>query len=115
MKVQILHNPRCSKSRATLEILKGHGLEPEIILYLDTPPDPDKCRPTTKKLDRRHRDRMRKGQPEYRQMGLDNEQLSDEELIAAMRKAPILIARPIVLASGKAAIGRPPESVLEIL
>jgi len=115
LKVQILHNPRCSKSRATLEILKGHGLEPEIILYLDTPPDTDQLLSILKKLDMQPRDLMRKGQPEYRQMGLDNEQLSDEELIAAMRKAPILIERPIVLASGKAAIGRPPESVLEIL
>lgn len=115
LKVQILHNPRCSKSRATLEVLKGQGIEPEIILYQDTPPDTGTLISILKKLDMQPRDLMRKGQPEYKQMGLDNEQLSDEELIAAMRTAPILIERPIVLANGKASIGRPPESVLEIL
>ena len=115
LKVQILHNPRCSKSRATLEVLKGHGVEPEIILYQDQPPDTDQLISILKKLDMQPRDLMRKGQAEYKQMGLDNEQLSDEELIAAMRTAPILIERPIVLANDKASIGRPPESVLEIL
>ena len=115
MKVQILHNPRCSKSRATLEVLKGHGVEPEIILYQDAPPDSDPFTSTANSTDMHPRDLMRKGQPEYKQMGLDNEQLGDEELIAAMRTAPILIERPIVLANGKASIGRPPESVFEIL
>ena len=115
LKVQILHNPRCSKSRATLEVLKSHGVEPEIILYQDEPPDTDQLISILKKLDMQPRDLMRKGQAEYKQMGLDNEQLSDEELIAAMRAVPILIERPIVLANGKASIGRPPESVLEIL
>lgn len=115
LKVQILHNPRCSKSRATLEVLRGHGVEPEIILYQDAPPDTDQLISILEKLDMQPRDLMRKGQPEYKQMGLDNDQLSDEELITAMRTAPILIERPIVLANGKASIGRPPESVLEIL
>lgn len=115
MKVQILHNPRCSKSRATLEILKNQGLEPEIILYLDAPPDTEQLISILQKLDMQPRDLMRKGQSEYQEMGLDNMQLSDAELIAAMCKAPILIERPIVLANGKASIGRPPESVLEIL
>jgi arsenate reductase len=115
LKVQILHNPRCSKSRATLKILEDNGFEPEIILYQDTPPGTDQLISILEKLNMRPRDLMRKGQSEYKQMGLDNEQLSDGELIAAMLKAPILIERPIVLANGKAAIGRPPESVLEIL
>ena len=115
MKVQILHNPRCSKSRATLEVLRDNGHEPEIILYQDTPPDTTQLVSILEKLDMRPRDLMRKGQQEYKAMGLDNEQLSDEVLIAAMRSTPILIERPIVLANGKASIGRPPESVLEIL
>lgn len=115
MKVQILHNPRCSKSRATLQILQENGIEPEIILYQDSPPDADQLTSILKKLNMRPRQLMRKGQPEYKEMGLDNEQLSDEQLIAAMLKTPILIERPIVLANGKASIGRPPESVLEIL
>ena len=68
-----------------------------------------------KKLGMQPRELMRKGQSEYKEMGLDNEQLSEPELIAAMIKTPILIERPIVLANDKASIGRPPESVLEIL
>ena len=115
MKVQILHNPRCSKSRATLQILEEHGIEPEIILYQNTPPDADQLTSILGKLNMQPRQLIRKGQSEYKEMGLDNKQLSDEHLIAAMLKAPILIERPIVLANGKAAIGRPPESVLEIL
>ncbi len=115
LKVQILHNPRCSKSRATLELLNRHGVDPDIILYLDTPPDHDLLVSILKKLDMQPRDLMRKGQPEYKQLGLDNAQLSDAELIAAMCETPILVERPIVLANGKAAIGRPPESVLQIL
>jgi arsenate reductase len=115
LKVQILHNPRCSKSRATLEILKDQGVEPEIILYQDAPPDTEILISILQKLAMRPRDLMRKGQAEYKEMGLDNLALSDAELIAAMRQAPILIERPIVLANGKASIGRPPESILEIL
>jgi arsenate reductase len=115
LKVQILHNPRCSKSRTTLQLLKDSDVEPEIILYLETPPDADALTSILDKLDMQPRDLMRKGQQEYKEMGLGNEQLSDEQLIAAMIEAPILIERPIVLANGKARIGRPPESVLKIL
>ena len=115
MNVQILHNPRCSKSRTTLQLLKDNGVEPEIILYLDTPPDVSQLTAILSKLNMQPRDLMRKGQSEYKEMGLDNEQLSDDQLIAAMIKAPILIERPIVLANDRASIGRPPESVLEIL
>ena len=115
LKVQILHNPRCSKSRATLQILEENGIEAEIILYQDTPPDVTQLKSILRKLKMQPRDLMRKGQSEYKEMGLADGQLSDEQLITAMLEAPILIERPIVLANGKAAIGRPPESVLEIL
>jgi arsenate reductase len=115
LNVQILHNPRCSKSRTTLQLLKDNGVEPEIILYLDTPPDASQLAAILGKLNMQPRDLMRKGQSEYKAMGLDDEQLNDDQLIAAMIKAPILIERPIVLANDKASIGRPPESVLEIL
>lgn len=115
MKVQILHNPRCSKSRTTLQLLRDNGVEPEVILYLETPPDTAQLTSILGKLDMQPRELMRKGQSEYKQMGLDNEQLSNEQLIAAMLEAPILIERPIVLANDKARIGRPPESVLKIL
>ena len=115
MKVQIMHNPRCSKSRTTLQLLRDNGVEPEIILYLETPPDAEMLTSILDKLDMQPRDLMRKGQQEYKEMDLGNEQLSDEQLIAAMIETPILIERPIVLANGKARIGRPPESVLKIL
>lgn len=111
----MLHNPRCSKSRTTLQLLRENGVEPEIILYLETPPDTDLLISILGKLNLKPRELMRKGQPEYKAMGLDNMQLSDEQLIAAMLKTPILIERPIVLANGQARIGRPPESVLTIL
>jgi len=115
LKVQILHNPRCSKSRATLQILKDNGFEPEIILYQETPPDTEQLKSILKMLNMQARDLMRKGQSEYKDQGLNDDQLGDEELIAAMIRTPVLIERPIVLANGKAKIGRPPESVLEIL
>ena len=115
MKVQIMHNPRCSKSRTTLQLLRDNDVEPEIILYLETPPDADTLNSILDKLSMQPRDLMRKGQQEYKELELANEQLSDEQLIAAMIEAPILIERPIVLANGKARIGRPPESVLKIL
>lgn len=115
LKVQILHNPRCSKSRTTLQLLQENGVEPEIILYLDTPPDADQLASILRRLDMSPRELIRKGQSEYKDLGLDNTQLSDEQLIAAMLEAPILIERPIVLANDRAAIGRPPESVLGIL
>jgi arsenate reductase len=115
LKAQILHNPRCSKSRTTLQLLRDNGVEPEVILYLETPPTVDQLGSILGKLDMKPRDLMRKGQSEYKDMGLNDEQLADEQLIAAMLEAPILIERPIVLANGQARIGRPPESVLEIL
>jgi arsenate reductase len=96
-------------------LLRENDVEPEIILYLETPPDKDLLISILQKLNLKPRELMRKGQPEYKEMGLDNIQLSDEQLIAAMLKAPILIERPIVLANGQARIGRPPESVLTIL
>lgn len=115
MQVQILHNPRCSKSRATLELLRQNGIEPEIMLYLETPPDAKLLAAILRKLKMQARDLLRKGQPEYAQMGLADPHLSDDQLIAAMVQAPVLIERPIVLANGKARIGRPPEAVLQIL
>jgi len=96
-------------------LLKDNGKEPQIILYLETPPTYEQLTSILTKLNMQPRDLIRKGQAEYRQMDLDDDQLSDEQLIAAMLKSPILIERPIVLANNKAAIGRPPESVLDIL
>ena len=115
MTIQILHNPRCSKSRSTLQLLRDNGHEPEIILYLETPPDADQLKFILTALGRRPRDLMRTGEPEYHQQGLTDEHLSDDQLIAAMVATPKLIELPVVLANGKAAVGRPPESVLDIL
>ena len=115
MTIRILHNPRCSKSRTTLALLQEQGLEPEITLYLDTPPSAGELGTILQQLGMTARQLMRKGEAEYREQGLADESLSEEQLIAAMVATPRLIERPIVLHNGKAAIGRPPESVLEIL
>ena len=115
MAISIFHNPRCSKSRATLALLQEQGIKPEIRLYLESPPDADELRSILKKLGKTPRELMRKGEAEYREQGLKDESLSDDELIQAMVKTPKLIERPIVLTQGRAAIGRPPESVLDIL
>lgn len=115
MTIRILHNPRCSKSRATLALLQQQGIEPEITLYLETPPDADEISSILEMLGMKPRDLMRRGEAEYKEQGLDNESLSDDELIGAMMATPKLIERPIVLNRDRAAIGRPPESVLKIL
>jgi arsenate reductase len=115
MAIKMFHNPRCSKSRATLALLQERGLEPEIRLYLESPPDADELRAILQKLGRTARELMRTGEADYREQGLSNTALSEDELITAMVNTPRLIERPIVLANGRAAIGRPPESVLDIL
>ncbi len=115
MSVTIYHNPRCSKSRQTLELLNAEGIDPEIIEYLNTPPDKATLKKILKLLGLAPRDLMRKNENAYKEAGLNDDSISDDELIDAMIKTPILIERPIVLANGKAKIGRPPESVLDIL
>ena len=115
MTVKIYHNPRCSKSRETLKLLQAKGIEPEIIEYLKTPPTEQELADILDLLGLEPRDLMRKKEKEYKENGLDDESLSREQLIAAMVKFPRLIERPIVLANGKAAIGRPPENVLDIV
>lgn len=115
MTIRILHNPRCSKSRATLALLQDQGIEPEITLYLDTPPDASELKSILGKLGLGARELMRKGESEYRELGLSDESLTEQQLIDAMVENPRLIERPIVLTDSRAAIGRPPESVLSIL
>ena len=113
--IVIYHNPRCSKSRATLQLLKDQGIEPRIIEYLKTPPSKDEMERILTLLGLEPRDLMRKKEPEYKEADLDDPGLTRDTLILAMLQRPKLIERPIVLAHGKAALGRPPESVLEIL
>ena len=115
MDVTIYHNPRCSKSRATLNLLRERGIEPNIVEYLKTPPTAAELQGILKMLGVSPRDLMRQGEQEYREHHLDKPELSNEALIAAMHKYPILIQRPIVLTNDKAAIGRPPVNVLSIL
>ncbi len=112
---RIFHNPRCSKSRQTLELLQQQGIEPEIIRYLETPPTEQELLQVLDLLDCEPRKIMRTKETEYREQSLDNPELTREQLVEAMVKTPKLIERPIVIANGKAAIGRPPESVLDIL
>ena len=113
MSVTIYHNPKCSKSCQTLELLGEHGITPIIIEYLKSPPSAEKLKDILKELGFSPRDLMRKKEAEYSECRYPS--LSDDELIDFMIKNPILIERPIVLANGKAALGRPPEQVLEIL
>lgn len=115
MPVKIFHNPRCSKSRATLDLLRERGIEPEVRLYLESPPSTEELSSILELLGREPRELMRTGEAEYADQGLDDPKLGRKELIAAMVATPKLIERPIVLANGKAAVGRPPETVLEIL
>ena len=114
--VSIYHNPRCSKSRETLSLLKANGVEPEVVLYLETPPDADTLKSLLEKLGfSSARELMRQNEDLYKELNLADAMLSEEQLIQAMVDNPKLIERPIVLANGQARIGRPPESVLEIL
>ncbi len=115
MSVQIYHNPRCSKSRQTLQLLQEQGIEPQVIEYLKTPPSKAKLKEILKMLALEPRQLMRNGEDEYQALGLDDESLKKDQLIEAMVAHPKLIERPIVVANGKAAIGRPPEAVLDIL
>lgn len=114
--VKIYHNPRCSKSRETLELVKSKGVEPEVVLYLETPPDAQTLRQLLNLLNMTSaRELMRQKEDLYKSLNLSNSQLTEDELIQAMVDNPKLIERPIVVAHGKARIGRPPEAVLDIL
>ncbi|EAR21304.1 arsenate reductase (glutaredoxin) [Nitrococcus mobilis] len=115
MAVRIYHNPNCSKSRATLELLRDRGVEPEIIEYLKTPPSEAELEAILTDLGFTPRELMRRNEPEYRDHALDSDSLTREQLIRAMVQHPRLIERPIVVNRGKVAIGRPPEAVLKIL
>ncbi len=110
----IYHNPRCSKSRTTLALLQEQGIEPEVILYLETPPDAQTLKILLEKLAIPARDLLRKGEAEYRENNLKDPSLTDDQLIEAMVKFPKLIERPIVVHGDKAALGRPPEQVLDL-
>ena len=119
MSVKIYHNPRCSKSRQTLALLEEKGVSPEVVLYLEAPPSAKELKDILTALGKSPRDVMRKGEAAYKELGLADLSKTDAALIKAMTDNPILIERPIVVSSKRGAptarIGRPPESVLEIL
>ena len=111
----LLHNPRCSKSRTTLELLRQHAIDPQIIDYQETPPDAAALARIIERLGIHARDLLRSGEDEYKALGLDDHSLSPDHLIRTMVEHPRLIERPIFLYEGHARIGRPPEAVLEII
>lgn len=112
---RIYHNPRCSKSRQTLALLQERGIEPEIIAYLETPPNESELMALVEALGGNVRDIIRVKESEYKDLGLDNKSLPEHELIRLLCANPKLIERPIVTHNGRAAIGRPPEAVLDLL
>jgi arsenate reductase len=115
MTVKIYHNPRCSKSRAAMEYLEEHGIEADVIKYMDTPPDAETIQNLLNMLGKKPRDMMRKHEKVFKEAGLDDPTFTDEELVEAMAQCPSLIERPIVVNNDKAVIARPPEVVEDIL
>jgi len=115
MTVQIIHNPRCSKSRQALSLLEKHNIEPEIILYLEDAPSVSDLREILLKLDMKPRDIMRTGEKIYKELELADEGLDNDALLTVLSGHPILIERPIIITEDKAVIGRPAENILDIL
>ena len=113
MTVEIWHNPRCSKSRQTLALLEENGITPKVVLYLDKAPGQKRLKDVAAMLGLPPRDMMRRQEAPYKELALKD--ASDAVLFKAMAEHPILIERPIVIHGDKAAIGRPPEAVLDIL
>jgi len=111
----IWHNPRCSKSRQTLQLIRDRGIEPTIIEYLKTPPSEAELISALGKLKLEPRDLMRKKEAAYKELSLGDEGLTRSELVGAMVENPVLIERPIVVRGKHAVLGRPPENVLELL
>ena len=113
--VVIYHNPKCSKSRQTMALLEERGIKPTVVKYLETPPTATKLKVLLSLLGMAPRELMRKNEAPYKELELAKVDLSEDQLVRAMVANPVLIERPIVEANGKAAVGRPPERVLEIL
>ena len=112
---KIFHNPRCSKSRAAMDLLTEKGIETEVVKYLETPPGRATIVQILDLLNLEPRQLMRTGEAEYRDNNLSDESLTRDQLIDALVDFPKLIERPIVISNGKAAIGRPIENIIEIL
>ena len=113
--IKIYHNPRCSKSRATLALLEENDVTPEIIYYLDNPPTSAELKGLLRKLGLGIREILRKNEAEYEELGLGDETLNEAIIFDLVSKHPGLIERPIVVKGDKAILGRPPENVLQLL
>lgn len=113
MKAKIYHNPRCSKSRATLALLEERGIPVEVVEYLKQPPSAGTIRQLLTQLGLKARDVVRSGEPAFRESGLSADSPADA-LIALIEKEPIVLQRPIVVYGNSARIGRPPEQVMEL-
>ena len=113
--VRIYYNPSCSKCRLSLQLLDDNGIKPDVVEYLNQPPTSAELNEILDLLTLEPRELMRQHETPYRELNLDNEDLSREQLIQAMVDNPILIQRPIIIKGNKATIGRPPERILEIL
>ena len=113
--MKILHNPRCSKSRKTLALIERAGVEPEVVLYLETPPAADELDEILGKLGLEPMELVRRGEEVYKELGLGQRELSRQEMIELMVANPELIERPVVIAGERAVLGRPPENVNELL
>ena len=115
MPVTIFHNPRCSKSRQSLELLNKHGVDIKVIQYLKNPPTPYEIKSILKKLNLGPSEILRTGESRFKELTISLEEVSDDELITLMSENPILIERPIIFDQQKAVIGRPPENTLHML
>ncbi|SCA56507.1 putative oxidoreductase [Candidatus Terasakiella magnetica] len=113
MSVVIYHNPRCSKSRQTLQLIEEKGVEPQIVQYLDTPPTVAELKDIISKLGITPRELLRK--KEAKEYGLSDDSLDDDAVVAGMVANPRAIERPIVVKGDQAVLGRPPENVLDLL
>jgi len=111
----IYHNPSCSKSRETMQILEDNNIAPRVIEYLDEPLTQQELKAITEKLGVSARDLLRTTEPIYQEINLDNDALSEDEIIAAICLHPVLLQRPIVVSGNRAVIGRPPTKVLDII
>lgn len=115
MQVTIWHNPRCSKSRQTLKLLEDNGIKPVIRKYLEDTPSPAELRSVLGKLGLGAGDLVRRQEAVFKELGLNNAGASEDQLLAAMAEHPKLIERPVVITDKGAALGRPPENVLDLL
>jgi len=115
LEIEIYHNSRCSKSRQTLQLLRDRGIEPRIVAYLDTPPSAAELAAVAAKLGMQAIDIMRTGEAAYKQVRDDIDAMSEAERFEWLARNPIVVQRPIVIRGDEARIGRPPESVLDIL